>query len=302
MAAAAPLFEARTALAQTPDALPISDLSHVDQQHISDFGNWRVVSILNNSIAFVIPERSVNNHAETADKSEFGSAELKLEYWSQNGGAYSATLTIDFTYDPSNPDRRHAVSVYLDDALAGSFEATAGAKKDALALLGGREALTGAHALRVEMQVGDETLTILDLDMTGIAEAVPAMRTIPDYTYSLGIGEPTEPDPKNPGCFITTACCELIGLPDDCWELRTLRRFRDEVMLPTAEGRADVARYYQLAPAILGAIHERRDERRLLGIYACFILPSAVAAALGLRGLARWLYGAMMTELVRRFL
>jgi hypothetical protein len=40
----------------------------------------------------------------------------------------------------------------------------------------------------------------------------------------------------------------------------------------------------------------------LLGIYACFILPSAVAAALGLRGLARWLYGAMMTELVRRFL
>ena len=32
------------------------------------------------------------------------------------------------------------------------------------------------------------------------------------------------------GCFITTACCETLGLADDCFELRTLRRYRDEVL------------------------------------------------------------------------
>ena len=36
------------------------------------------------------------------------------------------------------------------------------------------------------------------------------------------------------GCFITTACCEALGLDDDCFELRTLRRYRDQVLAKTA--------------------------------------------------------------------
>ena len=35
--------------------------------------------------------------------------------------------------------------------------------------------------------------------------------------------------PPAKGCFLTTACCEVLGLADDCFELRTLRRYRDEV-------------------------------------------------------------------------
>src|SRR5690606_29479169 len=29
------------------------------------------------------------------------------------------------------------------------------------------------------------------------------------------------------GCFLTTATCQVVGLADDCWELTTLRHFRD---------------------------------------------------------------------------
>ncbi|MCH6258205.1 hypothetical protein MLD52_16710 [Puniceicoccaceae bacterium K14] len=32
------------------------------------------------------------------------------------------------------------------------------------------------------------------------------------------------------GCTISTAVCEVIGLPDDCFELRTLRAYRDECL------------------------------------------------------------------------
>ena len=39
-------------------------------------------------------------------------------------------------------------------------------------------------------------------------------------------------------CFLTSACCQYKGLPDDCKELTTLRRFRDTYLASTAEGKA----------------------------------------------------------------
>jgi hypothetical protein len=53
------------------------------------------------------------------------------------------------------------------------------------------------------------------------------------------------------GCFLTTAACELRGLPDDCHELTTLRRFRDEVLLFSREGRTLVEDYYNEAPSLV---------------------------------------------------
>ena len=289
MAVAFPFFPSGAAWAQ---ATGFAAGGSADLEQASDYGNWRVVSLINDSRAFIIPE-----HLATADRTGLGAAKFELGYTNFGGGAYSATLTVDGKADPAQPDWRHTVNLYLDDAMAGSFEATAGGTENVLVLLGGLHAITGARSLRAEMEVGGDTLTILDLDMTGIDEAGPAMAVIPDSYYT-----PPETNPSGSSCFMTTACCDLIGLPDDCWELRTLRRFRDEVMLSTADGRADVARYYQLAPAILRAIREAHQERTLLGVYARYILPSAVAARLGLRAVARRRYSAMMAELTRRFL
>jgi len=49
----------------------------------------------------------------------------------------------------------------------------------------------------------------------------------------------------NIGCFLTTACCEYKGLPDDCEELTVLRNFRD-----TFVPREITERYYKIAPNI----------------------------------------------------
>ena len=64
---------------------------------------------------------------------------------------------------------------------------------------------------------------------------------------------------KKSGCFITTAACQLNGLPDDCRELQVLRRFRDEVLMPTTEGCALVAHYYRVAPAIAAQLSAAKD-------------------------------------------
>ncbi len=101
------------------------------------------------------------------------------------------------------------------------------------------------------------------------------------------------------GCFITTACCELLGLPDDCFELNALRRYRDGVLAKLPGGEAAIARYYVLAPQLLHRLGERERAPRLLSVYARFILPSAIAARLGLTTLAYRLYLRMMQELTR---
>lgn len=63
-------------------------------------------------------------------------------------------------------------------------------------------------------------------------------------------GTTREKKEKKSGCFISTAACVLKGLPDDCYELTTLRLFRDEHLLRTPTGRAVVEHYYAIAPGI----------------------------------------------------
>jgi hypothetical protein len=101
------------------------------------------------------------------------------------------------------------------------------------------------------------------------------------------------------GCFITTACCEVLGLDDACFELRTLRRYRDTVLAKQPGGPADIAAYYALAPLILAQLPQAARAARLRAVYARFILPAAVAAALGLNALAYRLYTRMLAVLQR---
>jgi hypothetical protein len=101
------------------------------------------------------------------------------------------------------------------------------------------------------------------------------------------------------GCFITTACCETLGLADDCFELRTLRRYRDEVLAKRPAGVEQIAAYYRLAPLILARLPQEAHGRRLRSLYARYILPAALAAKCGLNTLAYRLYVRMLDELLR---
>lgn len=100
-------------------------------------------------------------------------------------------------------------------------------------------------------------------------------------------------------CFLTSACCAVIGLTDDCWELTTLRRFRDGYMSSFEAGRADIARYYAEAPAIAQRlISSPAGHRTLLRLYWTTILPAVALARLGLNRTAYALYRRMMLRLL----
>ncbi len=107
--------------------------------------------------------------------------------------------------------------------------------------------------------------------------------------------------PPPQGCFLTSACCEILGLDDDCFELAALRHYRDHALATMPGGPAAIATYYLVAPMVLERLPRQHRTRRLLSLYARFILPCAVVARLGFNRLAYRLYASMMHGLAREF-
>lgn len=65
------------------------------------------------------------------------------------------------------------------------------------------------------------------------------------------------------GCFLTSACCSYKGFPDDCYELTSLRSFRDEYLRNTSDGRKMVDEYYSIAPSIVSAIEKQENKEKI---------------------------------------
>lgn len=91
------------------------------------------------------------------------------------------------------------------------------------------------------------------------------MKDIPDSTnWARPLQEALHPQQPNntnnqQNCFLTTACAEAAGLPDDCEELQVLRAFRDGHLMASEAGTALVRRYYELAPGIVRQVGQRSD-------------------------------------------
>lgn len=66
------------------------------------------------------------------------------------------------------------------------------------------------------------------------------------------------------GCYITTACVEYMGLPDNCDELETLRHYRDILVEKDEDFRGAVLEYYRKAPVIVQKIMESGQKEEVL--------------------------------------
>lgn len=79
-------------------------------------------------------------------------------------------------------------------------------------------------------------------------------------------------------CFITTAVCKDDDKPDDCYELETLRKFRDEYMLTNPEYSKLVEEYYETAPAIVASINNRLDREEIYEMFLVDYITPAIKA------------------------
>ncbi len=88
------------------------------------------------------------------------------------------------------------------------------------------------------------------------------------------IKDDEEKDTSSGPCFLTSACVETKGLPDDCHELQTLRGFRDGYLRNLPTGEEEIQEYYRVAPLVVKRIKEQPDALRLFeAIYNELIVP-----------------------------
>lgn len=81
-------------------------------------------------------------------------------------------------------------------------------------------------------------------------------------------------DSSSEGCFLTSACVENKGLPDDCQELTQLRWYRDSILPSQPDGQTKIAEYYHIAPQIVENINCQPDKKDIYDrIYSDYILP-----------------------------
>lgn len=92
-----------------------------------------------------------------------------------------------------------------------------------------------------------------------------------DYDYS---DCPVYKGQDSSGCFLTSACCEAKQLEDDCYQLSTLRKFRDGYLKAQPCGECEINEYYFIAPQIVSAIKQREDSNSIFNaIYENMVLP-----------------------------
>lgn len=104
-------------------------------------------------------------------------------------------------------------------------------------------------------------------------------------------------------CYITTAVCEHLDKPDDCYELTTLRDYRDHYLMQTEEGRGIVEDYYEIAPGIVMMINMRKDAEAVYSnLYQQYLVPCIEMIEAGENEACQNLYMDMVHNLQKEYL
>jgi len=111
------------------------------------------------------------------------------------------------------------------------------------------------------------------------------------------------PPKENSDCYLTSACTEAMGLTDDCRELSLLRSFRDNWLAHQPGGKAEITRYYEVAPGIVSAIRAQGNAKVVFQeLYNGLVMPCYRAISKGNFEEAHILYRAKALELEEKYL
>lgn len=104
-------------------------------------------------------------------------------------------------------------------------------------------------------------------------------------------------------CYLTTACTASRNLPDDCYELETLRRFRDTYLVSLSNGAEEIKEYYNVAPRIVEEINKMDNSNEIWnGLYNDMVLPCVQLIEKNRNEEAYVRYKDVSLELKKRFI
>ena len=103
-------------------------------------------------------------------------------------------------------------------------------------------------------------------------------------------------------CYLTTAACQSLGLGERCYELETLRSYRDEWLAAQEQGQEEIEFYYRTAPAVVEKINQSSNAVKVYRqIYQELVEPSVRAIERGDHKQARQLYRKTSLKLFKQY-
>jgi hypothetical protein len=271
-----------------------ADAKKPDCYAAKDFGPWKAQAT-DKSAGAIMSQLALKgtNCDLTADVKIASTYDAKLVVY---GDPFGTRLPKKFLIKPDNrfiardADGAEIVNVQLCGNCTDIFDD----KVSIILPLDTAPLLRDADAATFAIKLGEKEECQLKLDCANLHKALEWATTQRDaFKEKSANNECSEVEQD---CFITTACCEALGLDDDCFELRTLRRYRDQVLVKQTGGAQEIAHYDALAPQILARLRTNSRKATLLSVYARYVLPAALAARLGFNRLAYRLYVAMLNE------
>lgn len=124
--------------------------------------------------------------------------------------------------------KRDKKKIYLDATLCFKYDKTL---KDKLLLF------SKSEFVMVQGRITKIDTALVNLELISIEKATP-LKSI-----------------SKSKCYLTSACTDAMQLPDNCYELQILRKFRDEYVVAKTNGKFLLDEYYHTAPKIVSAIN-----------------------------------------------
>lgn len=104
-------------------------------------------------------------------------------------------------------------------------------------------------------------------------------------------------------CFVTTAVCLGLNKSQDCREIALMKRYRDEYLSGSEDGKAAIRAYYDIAPTIVKRIaREVSSEEKYLYLWQNYISKCVAYVESGENESCRQLYETMMSELKEEYM
>lgn len=109
-------------------------------------------------------------------------------------------------------------------------------------------------------------------------------------------------DEVSSSCFITTAICDSLHKPDDCYELTKFRLFRDKWLSQQADGKALIQEYYRIAPSIVASINQQENSANIYRyIWTSYLQPCLHFIEIGKYEDCKLLYIQMVRKLQKQY-
>lgn len=103
-------------------------------------------------------------------------------------------------------------------------------------------------------------------------------------------------------CYITTAVCESLNKPDDCYELTLFRNYRDFYLMEQENGLELIREYYDKAPTIVKRIDKHRDSKKIYrGLWKNYLFYCVRYIEEGDNEKCLDLYRQMVRELIEHY-